>query len=109
MALAAARAGEDHPFDIVGNCAKSDDSNESEIARFAVAFQPYPGAPITKGNLGCLGNADTGFHHPMLRLVSDRLPMFASEIPGEEPDVAPAGESAPIGLLAAPRWPDSMK
>ena len=68
VALAAARAGEDHPFDIVGNFAKSDDSNESEIARFAVAFQPYPGASITKGNLGCLGNADTGFHRPMLPL-----------------------------------------
>jgi len=46
---------------------------------------------------------------PCYRLVSDRLPPFAGEIPGEETDVATSGESAPIRLLAAPRWPDPMK
>jgi hypothetical protein len=68
VALAAAWAGENHAFDIVGNCAKSDDSNESEIARIAVAFQPDLGASITKENLRRLGNADTGFHRPVLPL-----------------------------------------
>ena len=68
MALAAARAGETDAFDIVGNCAKSDDSNESEIAWFAVAFQPDLGASITKENLRCLGKTDTGFHRRVLPL-----------------------------------------